>query len=278
VLGYWKGGIVMRYFSVNLRQEPTEHGFMPQLQLYLVEDNTQPRPIVIIVPGGGYVTLCIKEDGEKTALQYNAAGFHAAVLSYCVKPHLFPEPLMDLAAAVGLVREHAQEWGINPQMIAVCGFSAGGHLCASLSTLWNNEKVFTTAEIEAELYKPNAAILCFPVTTAKLPHCKDFLTVFVGGDTEKLQLVACDEQVNDKTPPTFMYCTFADRLTPVENVLYYAESLKKYNVQFELHIFPQGDHGAPWCDAVIWSKPASARQYNYLQLSIEWLKELFGLL
>lgn len=49
----------MRYFSVNLRQEPTEHGFMPQLQLYLVEDNTQPRPIVIIVPGGGYVTLCI---------------------------------------------------------------------------------------------------------------------------------------------------------------------------------------------------------------------------
>ncbi|GKX65156.1 S9 family peptidase [Inconstantimicrobium mannanitabidum] len=69
-----------------------------------------------------------------------------------------------------------------------------------------------------------------------------------------------------------------NQLTNVENVLYYSESLKKYNVPFELHVFPKGNHGAPWCDDVIWLKPARGREYNYLKFSMEWLKEVFGLL
>jgi len=267
----------MRYFSVNVRKEPTAYNFMPTLQLYLVEGNDKPRPIVVIAPGGGYLNVCIKEDGDKTALQYNAAGFHAAVLNYCVKPHHFPEPQTDLALSIKLLRDNAEDWGIDKNMIVVCGFSAGGHLCASLSTLWNNDSLFTLSEIRSEIYKPNASVLCSAILTAKIPHCKDFLAAHVGGDPEKLKLVSCDEQVDEKTPPAFLYNTFEDQLTNVENVLYYAESLKKHNVPFELHVFPKGNHGAPWCDDAIWSKPVKSRDYGFLKLSIEWIKEIFDL-
>lgn len=272
------GGLFfMRYFSVNVRKKTTEYNFMPTLQLYLIEENDKPRPIVVIAPGGGYLNVCIKEDGEKTALQYNAAGFHAAVLNYCVKPHCFPEPQIDFALSIKLLRDNAEELGIEKNMIAVCGFSAGGHLCASLSTLWNNNNLFVLSEIQSEIYKPNASILFSAILTAKIPHCKEFLAAHAGGDPEKLKLVSCDEQVNEKTPPAFLYNTFEDQLTDVKNVLYYAESLKKYNVPFELHVFPKGNHGESWCDNVIWSKPAGSRDYGYLKLSIDWIKELFGL-
>ncbi len=182
----------MRYFSVNVRKEPTEYNFMPTLQLYFIEENDKPRPIVVIAPGGGYLNVYIKEDGDKTALQYNAAGFHVAVLNYCVKPHRFPEPQIDLALSIKLLRDNAEEWGIDKNMIVVLGFSAGGYLCSSLSTLWNNYNLFTLSEIQSEIYKPNASIFCSAILTAKIPHCKNFLASYVGGDSEKLKLVSCE--------------------------------------------------------------------------------------
>lgn len=265
----------MRCFQVNVRNEVTEYGFMPTLQLYLL-DGQEPRPMVIVVPGGGYTMVCT--DGEKTAMQYNAAGFHAAVLNYCVEPHCFPEPQRDLAAAIRVIREHAEEWNVHKDRIAVCGFSAGGHLCASLATLWNHENVFTAEEINSELHKPNACILYSAILTTRLGHCKAFLSDYVGTEApENLELVACDAQVNPDTPPTFLYSTYEDKLTNVENGLYYGEALSKNNVPFELHIFPKGGHGAPWCDGVTWAKPPTGRDYKALRLSVEWLVELFGL-
>lgn len=266
----------MRYFKVDVRKEPTEYGFMPTMQMYLLEEAEKKRPIVLIVPGGGYTFLCIEGDGEKTAMQYNAAGFHAAVLSYSVEPHHFPEPQRDLMSAIRILRENGDKWGIHEEQIAIIGFSAGGHLCASVSTLWH------LAKEDAALYKPNAAILCYAILTTRLNHCRDFLEDHIGKDDknlkEKLKLVACDEQVSEHTPPTFLYGTFEDTLTNPENVIYYAEKLCRHGVPFECHIFPKGGHGAPWCDSTIWAKPARGRDYNYIRLSVEWMRELFGLL
>lgn len=258
----------MRYFSVNVRREPTEYGFMPTLQLYLLEENDKQRPIVIIAPGGGYSTVLTDCDGDRVASQYNAAGFHAAVLRYSVRPHCFPEPQKDLMLAIRLLRENAAAWGIREDGIVLCGFSAGGHLAASVSTLWHRSG--------ESIYRPNAAILCYSILTARLNHCRQFLEAHVGGSEEKLKLASCDEQVSRETPPTFLYGTWEDKLTNVENILYYAEMLRKNDVPFELHIFPRGEHGASWCDGTVWAKPASGRNQNYIQLSVEWLRERFG--
>lgn len=259
----------MRYFQVNVLEKPTRYGFMPTLQLYLVEGGVGERPIVVIAPGGGYSTVCMDGDGDRVALQYNAAGFHAAVLNYSVELHHFPRPQQDMMSAIRLLRERAKEWGILEDGIVLCGFSAGGHLCASVSTLWH--------KLGDERSKPNAAILCFGILTTKLNHCKLFLEGHVGSkDEKKLKLVSCDEQVSEYTPPSFLYATFEDRLANVENVLYYGTALTKQGVPFEMHVFPRGGHGAPWCDDTIWAKPARGRDYNYIRLSVEWMRELFG--
>lgn len=258
----------MRYFQVNVRGEPTELGYMPTLRLYLLEEWDKPRPIVIIAPGGGY--RCVDGEDDRVVTQYNAAGFHAAVLQYSVKPHCFPEPEKDMLLAIGLVRDRAKEWGILKNRIAICGFSAGGHLCACVSTLWKR--------LGEERYRPDAAILYHAVLTARLEHCRSFIAAHVGSKDEKVQELAfCDQQVSSDTPPTFLYSTFEDKLTNVENALYYGEMLAKHAVPFEMHILPRGGHCAPWCDDVIWAKPAWGRERNYIRMSVEWMRELWEL-
>ena len=112
------------------------------------------RPMVLVVPGGGYTHVSARE-GDPVALQFAAAGYHTAVLDYAIceqaKNYL---PLRQLAQAIGLVREHAAAWHVLPEKIAVCGFSAGGHLALSSAVL----------EIpgEADQPRPDAVILGYP--------------------------------------------------------------------------------------------------------------------
>ncbi len=260
----------MRCFEVNVREEATEYGFMPTLRLYLLDQGSRPRPLVIVAPGGGYSTVCVESDGDRIAARYNAAGFHAAVLRYSVSPHCFPEPQRDMLLAVGLCRKNACQWGILEDRIALCGFSAGGHLCASAGTLWHKSG--------NELYRPNATILCFAVLTTRLGHCRMFLEDHVGaGNEEKLKLVSCDRQVSETTAPAFLVGTVEDRLANVENMLYYAEALTEHGVPFELHVLPKGGHCASWFDDTIWAKPVAERTFDYIGLSVDWLRELWSL-
>ena len=258
----------MRYYQVNIRENPTRYGYMPTLRLYLLEERDRPRPIVIIVPGGGYTS--VNPEDDRVVSQFHAAGFHAAVLQYSVSPHCFPEPETDLLLAIGLVRDRAKEWGIMGNRVAVCGFSAGGHLCACVSTLWK--------KLGDESQRPDAAILCHAVLTAGLEHCRKFIVSHVGSEDEQTQEMAfCDRQISNDTPPTFLYTTFEDKLANVENVLYYGQMLARHKIPFEMHVLPKGGHCAPWCDDTIWARPAGERDYNYIRMSVEWMRELWSL-
>ena len=120
--------------------------------------NVLDRPLVLVVPGGGYTHVSARE-GDPVALQFAAAGYHTAVLDYAIcekaKDHM---PLRQLAEAIGLVRQHAAQWHILPEKIAVCGFSAGGHLALSGAVL--------DIPGEAAQPRPNAVILGYPVVMA----------------------------------------------------------------------------------------------------------------
>lgn len=116
------------------------------------------RPLVLVVPGGGYSHLSARE-GDPVALQFAAAGYHTAVLRYAVGDDAAHGlPLRQLAAAIGLVRQHAAAWHVQPDKIAVCGFSAGGHLALSGAVL--------AVPGLPDLPRPNAVILGYPVITA----------------------------------------------------------------------------------------------------------------
>lgn len=218
------------------------------------DEQKNKRSAVIICPGGGYRQVVARE-GEPVARQFAAMGYTAFVLRYSVLPNGFPVSLLELARAVAVVRERADEWNIDPDKIVVCGFSAGGHLACSLGVFWNREFVWKViGESSGELIRPNGMILGYPVITSGIyAHTKfvDRLFQYRGGARdEDRELVSLENQVSSDTPEAFIWQTCTDADVPVENSLLLANEMRKHGLKVELHIFPDGPHGLSLASAV----------------------------
>lgn len=184
------------------------------------------RPAVLVFPGGAYA-FCSDREAEPIASKFLAMGFSAFVLRYSLGKNAdFPTPLEDAEEALNLMMNRAAEWHIDSKKIAVCGFSAGGHLAAALGTLGK--------------VKPAALILGYPCITKEL----------CDSDVLVAKVPPLDERVDSSTPPTFLFATANDDLVPVSNSLAFASALDKNGVSFELHIFSDGPHGLATADYV----------------------------
>ena len=177
--------MVHQKWNVEVREEKAvlETYFLDTLQ----GNPGRKRPVLIICPGGGYEFLSDRE-AEPIAVRMNAAGFHACVLKYSVKPSVFPQALLELAQAVRLIRESAAQWNADPEKIIVCGFSAGGHLACSLGTFWQEPWIAQELGGEKDLYHPNGLILSYPVVTAGALAHEGSIQNITGGD-EKLRRI-----------------------------------------------------------------------------------------
>lgn len=207
-------------------------------------DETKVRPAVVICPGGGYVNVSERE-AEPVALQMVARGFQAFIVRYNVAPHYFPTALLELAEAVKTIRQNANEWHVDPNQIIVAGFSAGGHLAASLGDFWSGE-LLKTYGYQADEIKPNGLLLAYSViTSGKFAHRGSFVNLLGDDfkDKAKREAQSLELQVNDQTPKTFLWTTYTDGAVPMENTMLFAEALRAHNINFELHIFPAGGHG-----------------------------------
>lgn len=229
---------------------------------------------VIVLPGGGYNSHADHE-GEPVAKAYNSAGYHAFVLRYRVeeKP-LQTAPLYDVCTAIAYVRSLSETLDIPKDTIAVCGFSAGGHLAGSAGVFWHMPELFGGTR-PAEEYRPNTTILCYPVLSEEYPHEGSF-TNLVGPDKKKWEAVSLDKQVNSHTAPSFLWHTAEDASVPVGNTLRFAESLARYHIPMEVHVFPEGPHGVGLATKESGSKthdPYTARWHTF---SVAWLDKLFG--
>ena len=203
------------------------------------------RPAVIVFPGGAYKGLYGGE-AEPIALQYLAAGACAFVLYYSVFPARFPQALLEGLSAVRFVREKAEEYGIDPQKIAVCGFSAGGHLAASTGTQWNKDCLNGLLEGDRRLYRPDKMILCYPVTSYK-SHNGSYKNLVEGNDEEltpeMLKILSVDENVDADTPPAYLWHNCDDKAVLVGETLLFAKKLCDNGVPVEARIYPKGGHG-----------------------------------
>ncbi|MBP3336965.1 MAG: alpha/beta hydrolase [Clostridia bacterium] len=271
----------MYHEKIRLRKEDLPDGYISTITTYMldVREGDCTRPGIVVFPGGGY-SHCSEREAERIALGYNAAGFNAFVVNYALAPNRHPEQIKDAASAVKFVRENAEKYNVNPEQIAVVGFSAGGHLAASISTLWNDTEIFTGEEIKNELHKPNASILAYPViTSGEFAHRGSFNNLLGEDASEDMLLkMSLETRVGSHTPPTFLWHTYEDMGVPVENSLLYAMSLSKYRVPCEMHIYPQGPHGLSLVShETLWSVSRFRRKYDWLAQSVEWLIDLFGL-
>ena len=259
--------------------------FVPAtLDCFLLENEDAPatkelRPALIICPGGGYEHLSERE-GAPVAKRFNTLGFSTFVLKYHVAPFEFPSSLCDLAVAVRTVRKNAAEWGIDPERIAVAGFSAGGHLAASLCIHYKKEWLLSYLDnANPEEIMPNACVLSYPViTSGEFGHQGSFENLLgMQSDADKakkykqdlVELVTLDHHVTEDVPPTFLWHTYEDSTVPVENSLLYLTSLIDKGVLAEFHMFPFGCHGLALCN-----EESSGGVEKYIQPDCEGWPEL----
>ena len=184
-----------------------------RLNTYLISHSdsikTETRPLIILCPGGGY-WFTSEREGEMLALQFVAAGFHAAILWYSVKPATFPTALLELAKSVELVRKHAKEWYVDPDKIVVEGCSAGGHLAASYGVFWHEDFVSNKLQVSKDILKPNGMILSYPViTSGEFAHRGSFNNLLRDQYTEEmLEKTSLEKQVNEYVPRAFIWHTY----------------------------------------------------------------------
>ena len=210
------------------------------------------RPAVLILPGGGYM-FCSDREAEPVAMPYLKAGFQAFILRYSLREDsAWPQPLKDYEQAMALIREHAEEWHVIPDRIAVIGFSAGGHLAGAAAAMSVN--------------RPNAAILGYPVLRKE--------TAQELGQTKP----GIPEHVDEKTCPCFLFATRTDSVVPIQNTLDMMEALNRSQTSFECHIYAYGPHGFSTGDPSIQGMETifPRRAGNWVSDSIAWLRDLFG--
>ena len=212
---------------------------IPQLEVFLPNKRSANGQAVIICPGGGYARLSYDWEGTDFAKLLNAHGIAAFVLKYrlpdsLTSTHPDQVPLLDAKQAIRIVRASAQEWNIKPNHIGIMGFSAGGHLAATLSTHFE------------EGTKPDFAILIYPVISMdkSIAHIGSRNNLIgLQPSNELIKLYSNEFQVSTQTPPTFIVHATDDNSVPVENSLLYYQALKNNKVAAEMHIFPSGGHG-----------------------------------
>lgn len=199
-----------------------------------------PRPAILVLPGGGYAHQADHE-AEPVAEWLASLGIHAYVLRYRVAPHRHPAPLEDAKEALLQIRGGGNGLSVDRARVGVLGFSAGGHLAATLSTA-----VATgNASLDVLAAVPDLTVLCYPVvsyTEAVHQGCVDNLL----GDSpsqDQLLEMSADLHVTAATPPAFLWHTADDAAVPVQHSLAYTGALVRAGVPAELHVFPHGRHG-----------------------------------
>jgi acetyl esterase/lipase len=215
----------------------------PRLTLYLVSGDG-PNACIVVCPGGGYGGRAAHE-GEPVARWLNTLGLSAAVLDYRMAPYRHPIPLGDAQRALRLVRAKAADWRLDPRRVGILGFSAGGHLAASASTIFDAGDPDASDPVQRFRSRPDAAVLCYPVITFGEFRNNGSMVNLLGenADPDLRESLSLETRVTPQTPPTFLWHTRDDPAVPVENSLLYASALRRCNVPFALHVFPHGPHG-----------------------------------
>jgi acetyl esterase/lipase len=229
----------------------------PTLTVYRAPADKATGAAVVVFPGGGYNILAFDKEGTEVAEWLNTLGVTGIVLKYRVPARKgrerYEPPLQDAQRAVGLVRRHAAEWGIDANRVGVLGFSAGGHLAAALSTNFDKRTYDPIDDADKLSCRPDFAALIYPGG------------LLVQGQTKLSPELA----VTAKTPRTFIAMTEDDNVR-VENGLFYFLALKQAKVPAEMHLYPTGGHGYGL-------RPSKNLVSTWPQRAADWLRSIGAL-
>jgi acetyl esterase/lipase len=225
---------------------------------------------IIICPGGAYSILAVEHEGYQVAQKYASKGIDAFVLKYRLPADgsIHPAPIWDALMSVRRIRLNAGQYGLDKRKVGILGFSAGGHLAASASSLWNRFPAPGTDGSE-DLSRPSFSILVYPVIsfTESFAHrgSRNNLLGDRKTDNRFAAKLSPEQHVTAATPPAFLAHSLDDKSVRIENSRVYHEALRKSSVSTELREYDQGGHGfglgRPNQDSSAW-----------FDQSIDWLK------
>ncbi len=227
------------------------------------------RPSVVILPGGGYRYRSARER-DPVAMHFLAQSYNVFILDYSVEEEAGSlNPLLEASAALIKIREHALAWMCDPTRVAVIGFSAGGHLAASIGILHDHRMVTDVQKVVDQNNRPDALILCYPV----INDHQGSLDLVSGGDGQLRDLMLLDRHVTVTTSPAFIWHTMTDPAVPVENTLDLIKAYRAAGVSCEAHLFESGGHGLSMCTEEVGTPHPGARQW--VDLATAWLNTRF---
>lgn len=270
-------------FQVRVEGSLPQTRLTTYIQEHYKEIDIETRPLVLICPGGAYAYTSPRE-GEALAFQFLSMGYHAAVLNYSCAPAVYPTALTELAYSIKLIREHAEEWHVNPRQVIVLGCSAGGHLTASMGVFWEEDFLAKALGVtDKELLRPDGLILCYPViTSGEFAHRGSIENLLGIGEEELIEgknpligKMALENQVSSKTPPAFIWATFTDGAVPVENSLMFVSALRRAGVPTEFHMYPCGGHGLSLATYLTGSRAVQEEVTSWIKLVHTWIENRF---
>lgn len=287
------------------------------LTTYVLDDSPEmlrgkKRPAVIVCPGGAYLG-CSDREGEPVALRFCAMGYHAFVLRYSVYTEnrggfgnfgeipqakdwlTHPAPMRDIARAMLAIGTRADQWRVDMDKIALCGFSAGAHNCAMYSVYWDQPVMREPFHAEARQLRPAATILAYTLSDyvfmkdeyGKMDeigkHVFDLANIaFVGKaqpDDKTLDEISPARHVSENTPPMFLWSTAKDGLVPIQHTVLMANALANARIPFEVHIFEDGEHGLSLADqsTAVDRTQIDPNASKWAALAESWLLKRFSL-
>lgn len=223
------------------------------------------RKAILVIPGGAYSSVCASREGEPIAQAFVPYGYNAFVLHYTVNEKPFPSHLVQASKAIKHIKDNADKYNIDPENIFVVGFSAGGHLAATLGTMWHKEEIYKEIDMPLGYNKPKGMMLIYPVITGKYYNARSFENLLMKEKLteEDIILTSAASAVSDKTSPAYIIHTSNDEMVDVRHSISMANALAENDIRFEMHIYPDAPHGVAlgneitkcgvdkWCNSAI---------------------------
>lgn len=219
---------------------------VPTLTVYLPDEEQATGAAIVVCPGGGYWLLAMDHEGHGVARFFAEHGVAAFVLKYRHYPYRHPVPMHDAQRAVRLVRHHAEDWGVDPERVGIMGFSAGGHLASTVATHHDPGDPDADDPVQRQSCRPDFAILGYPVIAlvGDAAHGGSRRNL-LGPDATDQTAAALNnhENVDEDTPPTFLFHARDDGAVPLANSAIFFAALEQSGVEGELLVQEAGGHG-----------------------------------
>ena len=256
----------------------------PYIDAYIADASPNyTRKALLVFPGGAYIKLAPRE-GEPVAQAFMPYGYNTFVLHYTVsrkrrKP--FPSHLIEATLAIKHIKDNADKYGIDPAEFYVVGFSAGGHLAASVATMWKNEKVLSAVEMPYGYNRVKGAMLIYPMVSPDYSNCETYdrawgnLFACENPTPEQLNEAAIERHVDADSSPAFILHAFTDPVVDVRNALVLGKAYAEAGVPCEIHVYPEGTHGFSLANEVSaegHSEFMDQRLAEWVRLAAEWAK------